>query len=75
MRFGDFSKNISKPLDRKVLYSELLISDKLNSYLADINEQAEEMFYRLVKQVAEKEGVTEALKVENQIPIVFLHLL
>ena len=48
MCFGDFSKNISKPLDRKILYSELLISDKLNSYLADINEQAEEMFSRLV---------------------------
>ena len=51
---------------RKVLYSELLISGKLNSYLADINEQAEEMFSRLVKQLAEKEGVTEALKAENQ---------
>ena len=51
---------------RKVLYSELLISGKLNSYLADINEQAEEMFSRLVKQLAEKEGLTEVLKAENQ---------
>ncbi len=51
---------------RKVLYSELLISGKLNSYLADINEQAEEIFSRLVKQLAEKEGVTEVLKAENQ---------
>lgn len=51
---------------RKGLYSELLISGKLNDYLADINEQAEEMFSRLVKQLAEKEGVTEALKAENQ---------
>ena len=51
---------------RKVLYSELLISGKLNDYLADINEQAEEMFSQLVKQLAEKEGVTEALKAENQ---------
>ena len=51
---------------RKVLYSELLISSKLNDYLADINEQAEKMFSRLVKQLAEKEGVTEALKAENQ---------
>ena len=50
---------------RKGLYSELLISGKLNDYLADINEQAEEMFPRLVKQLAEKEGVTEALKAEN----------
>ena len=51
---------------RKVLYSELLISGKLNDYLADINEQVEEMFSRLVKQLAEKEGVTEVLKAENQ---------
>ena len=51
---------------RKVLYSELLISGKLNDYLADLNEQAEEMFYRLVKQLAEKEGLTEVLKAENQ---------
>ena len=51
---------------RKVLYSELLISGKLNDYLADLNEQAEEMFSRLVKQLAEKEGLTEALKAENQ---------
>lgn len=50
---------------RKGLYSGLLISSKLNDYLADINEQAEEMFSRLVKQLAEKEGVTEALKAEN----------
>ena len=39
---------------RKVLYSELLISGNLNDYLADINEQAEEMFSRLVKQLSEK---------------------
>ena len=51
---------------RKVLYSELLISGKLNDYLADINEQVEEMFSRLVKQLAEKESVTKALKAENQ---------
>ena len=51
---------------RKVLYSELLISGKLNDYLADLNEQAEALFSRLVKQLAEKESVTEALKAENQ---------
>lgn len=51
---------------RNVLYSELLISGKLNDYLADLNEQAEELFSRLVKQLAEKEGVTEAIKEENQ---------
>lgn len=51
---------------RKVLYTNLLTSGKLNSYLADIDEQAEEMFSRLVKQLAEKENVTEKLKAENQ---------
>ena len=51
---------------RKVFYSELLISGKLNDYLADLNEQAEELFSQLVKQLAEKEGVTKALKAENQ---------
>ena len=50
----------------KVLYTSLLTSGKLNSYLADIDRQAEEMFSRLVKQLSEKEGVTEALKAENQ---------
>ena len=51
---------------RKVLYTNLLTSGKLNSYLADIDEQAEGMFLRLVKQMAEREGVTEQLKAENQ---------
>ena len=50
----------------KVLYMNLLTSGKLNSYLADIDEQAEKIFSRLVKQLAEKENVTEKLKVENQ---------
>ena len=52
---------------RKVLYSELLISGKLNDYLADINEQAEEMFSRLVNEYADRQGVTEQLKAENQL--------
>mgnify|MGYP002519364053 CR=1 FL=1 len=47
---------------RKVLYTNLLASSKLNSYLADINRQAEEMFSRLVKDLSEKENVTEELK-------------
>lgn len=51
---------------RKVLYTNLLTSGKLNSYLADIDEQAEEMFSRLVKQLTEKENITEKLKAENQ---------
>lgn len=49
---------------RKVHYYNLLTSGKLNGYLADINEQAEDMFLRLVKQMAEREGVTEQLKAE-----------
>lgn len=47
---------------RRVLYTNLLTSGKLNSYLADIDRQAEEMFLRLVKELAEKEYVTEKLK-------------
>ena len=38
----------------------------MNDYIADLNEQAEDMFFRLVKQLAKKEGVTETLKAENQ---------
>lgn len=51
----------------KVLYMNLLTSSKLNSYLADIDEQAEAMFSRLVKQMAEHKGVTEQLKADNPI--------
>ena len=51
---------------RKVLYLNLLTSGKLNGHLADIDKQAEEMFFRLVKQMAEREGVTEKLKADNQ---------
>lgn len=51
---------------RKALYTSLLTSGKLNSHLADIDRQAGEMFSRLVKQLSEKEGVTETLKAENQ---------
>ena len=51
---------------RKVLYTNLLTSGKLNSYLADIDKQAQDMFLRLVKQMAEREGITEKLKAENQ---------
>ena len=47
-------------------YAELLTTGKLNDYLADLNEQAEALFSRLVKQLSEKEGVMEALKAENQ---------
>ena len=51
---------------RKVLYTSLLTSGKLNSYLADIDKQAEDMFLWLVEQIANREGVTEQLKAENQ---------
>lgn len=51
---------------RKALYLNLLTTGKLNSYLADIDKQAEDMLFRLVKQIAEREGVTEQLKVANQ---------
>lgn len=50
----------------KILYYNLLTSGKLNAHLAEIDRQAEEMFFRLVKQMAEREGVTERLKAENQ---------
>lgn len=50
----------------RVLYGNLLTSRKLDSYLADIDKQAEEMYFRLVKQMAEREGVTEQLKAQNQ---------
>lgn len=50
----------------KVRYTNLLTSGKLNGYLADIDKQAEDLFFRLVKQMAESEGVTEQLKANNQ---------
>ena len=50
----------------KTIYAALLTSGKLNDYLADLDEQAEDMFSRLVKELAENEGISEALKTENQ---------
>lgn len=50
----------------KVLYYNLLTSGKLNSYLADIEQQAQNLFSRLVKDLAEKENVTENLKATDQ---------
>ncbi len=52
---------------RRVVYFNLLTSGKLNNYLADIDKQAEDMFLRVVKQVADREGITEQMKAENQI--------
>lgn len=51
---------------RKAVYAELLTSGKLNGYLAELNEQAEEMFSRLVKELAEKKGITEKIKASDQ---------
>lgn len=51
---------------KRATYTTLLTSGKLNSYLADIDVQAEEMFSRLVKEYADRQGVTEQLKAENQ---------
>ncbi len=50
---------------RKVLYTNLLTSGTLNSHIAELNKQAEELYFRLVKQFAESEGVTEQLKADN----------
>lgn len=50
----------------RVLFSQLTTSGKMNGYLADIDKQAEEMFSQLVKQFAEKDGITETLKASDQ---------
>lgn len=52
---------------KRATYTTLLTNGKLNSYLANIDKQAEEMFSRLVKQIAKREGVTEQLKARNQL--------
>jgi len=51
---------------RRVRYANLLTSGELNAYLADIDRQAENLFLRLVKQMADAEGITEALKANDQ---------
>ena len=51
---------------RKVLYTNLLTSGKLNGYLVDLDKHAEDMLSRLVKRMAEREGITEQLKANNQ---------
>ena len=50
---------------RRIVYVNLLTSGKLNSYLADIDEQAREMLFRLVEQMKQAQGITEQLKAEN----------
>lgn len=51
---------------KKALYTSLLTSGKLQSYLADVEEQAQDLFDRLMKQRAERGGITETLKADNQ---------
>lgn len=53
-------------LNHRVVYANLLTSGKLNSYLTDIDRQAQDIFERPVKQMAEREGVTEQLKAADQ---------
>ena len=51
---------------RHIVYTTMLIDGTLNRYLADINQQAEQMFHRLIDEMAQKQGVTEQLKAESQ---------
>ena len=53
-------------LKHRVRYMKLLTSGELNSYLSDINEQAEDMFSRLIQHMVKKQGVSEKLKAEDQ---------
>ena len=52
---------------KQLVYLNLLTSGRLNEYLASVDEQAEDMFSRLVKEYADRQGVTERLKAENQL--------
>lgn len=68
VEIGIFGKRHLRYLERnrKILYTNMLTKGKLIAYLADIDEQAENMFDQLVSQLAEREGVTEQLKANNQ---------
>ena len=68
VKIGIWGKRHLRYLEKHlpIIYTNLLTSCKLTAYLADIDEQAEDMFFRLVKELAEREGVTEQLKAENQ---------
>ena len=65
MRHRDYLKN-----HRKAVYAIMVMDDTLHTHLADINEQAEDMFFRLVNDMAKAEGITEQLKAENQMELV-----
>lgn len=62
--WGQRHKNYLKE-HRKATYTAMLIEGKLHQYLADIDKQAEEMYHRLIKEMAERQGVTEQLKPEQ----------
>lgn len=68
VEIGIFGKRHLKYIrtSRPILYTNLLTKCKLTEYLADIDKQAEDMFFRLVNQLAKREGVTEQLKADNQ---------
>lgn len=68
VEIGIFGKRHLRYLERnrKILYTNMLTKGNLTAYLADIDEQAENMFDQLVRQLAEREGVTEQLKANNQ---------
>ncbi len=53
--------------NKQLIYLNLLTSGRLNEYLTSVDEQAEDMFFQLVKQYADRQGVTEQLKAENQL--------
>ena len=53
-------------MQRKPLYNALLLSGKLDDHLVEVDTQAEAMFFQLVEQLVEQEGITEQLKAENQ---------
>ena len=69
VEIGVFGKRRLRYLERnrKILYTNLLTKGKLTAHLAEVDKQAENMFDRLVKQLAHREGVTEQLKAESQI--------
>ncbi len=64
-RFGEAHRKYLRT-QKKALYSGLILSDELNTYLEAIDRRANEMFYQLIKNLAEKEGVTEELKAADQ---------
>ena len=68
VEIGIFGKRHLRYLEhnRKILYTNLLTKGKLTAHLAALDKLEEDMFFRLVKQIAEREGVTEQLKAKDQ---------